>query len=127
MPIEGSLSVLLVDDDAVDRELFIDAIGMAAKKYHVAEADNGEKALAYLNQTRQLPDLIILDKQLSGVDGLDICRHLKNKAETSHIFIVMTSATPHVARLAAAALADAFIEKPFNNVDLVENVKKLLS
>jgi len=117
-----SKRILIVEDDTA----VLDGFSLILRKagYEVSVSTDGNQLL---NPTFDLPDLIILDKQLSGVDGLDICRHLKNKAETSHIFIVMTSATPHVARLAAAALADAFIEKPFNNVYLVENVKKLLS
>ena len=45
---EKTLQVLLVDDDAVDRELFMDAIGFAGKRYVVSEAADGEAALEWL-------------------------------------------------------------------------------
>ena len=61
----------------------------------------------------ELPDLFLLDKQLPGVDGLDICRFLKSQASTKHIPVIVISASPHLKKLAMAAGADDTIEKPF--------------
>ncbi|MDB5229886.1 MAG: mprA 4 [Chitinophagaceae bacterium] len=72
------------------------------------------------------PDLFILDKQLSGVDGLDICRLLKSQDTTRHIPVIMLSASPHIERLALAAGANEFIEKPFRNKVLVATVEKYI-
>jgi CheY-like chemotaxis protein len=71
------------------------------------------------------PDLYIIDKQLSGVDGLDVCRFLKAQALTRHLPVIITSATPLAARLATDACADAFVEKPFRRNELLQLVQQL--
>jgi CheY-like chemotaxis protein len=82
---------------------------------------------AILENKAAIPDLYILDKQLSGVDGLDICRHLKDQPATSHIPVIILSASPHVQRLAAAAGADATLEKPFAVKELRDLVDRWIS
>jgi len=59
------------------------------------------------------PDLYLLDKQLSGSDGLAVCNYLKTNEQTKEIPVVMMSAYPNVEELALNAGADGFIEKPF--------------
>jgi DNA-binding response OmpR family regulator len=73
----------------------------------------------------ELPDIFLLDKQLSGVDGLDICRYLKSREQTTGIPVVIMSATPYLKVIAKQAGADAFIEKPFSNKDLVQLIEGL--
>ncbi|MEO6949554.1 MAG: response regulator [Ginsengibacter sp.] len=70
------------------------------------------------------PDVYILDKQLSGMDGLDICRILKKSEKTKSIPIIMVSASPDLGILAKKAGADDFIEKPFNRGELLDLVAK---
>jgi DNA-binding response OmpR family regulator len=60
-----------------------------------------------------VPDLFLLDRQLSGLDGLDICRFLKQQEQTKNIPIVMISATRDIIQQAKLAGADDVIEKPF--------------
>jgi CheY-like chemotaxis protein len=60
-----------------------------------------------------VPDLFLLDRQLSGLDGLEICRFLKGQESTKNIPVIMISATPGIATLALSAGADNVIEKPF--------------
>ena len=74
----------------------------------------------------QWPDLFLLDKQLSGYDGLDICKYLKSQAQTCQIPIIMLSATPGVESLAREAGADDFMEKPFDTTALVAKVANYL-
>jgi CheY-like chemotaxis protein len=116
-----SKKILVVEDDAAVRDGFRLVLERAG--YEVADLPNGERIL---NGHFEMPDLIILDKQLAGVDGLDICRHLKNHVDTKHIPVIMTSAAPHVRHLAEDACAEGFIEKPFNNNDMVALIKKYL-
>lgn len=75
----------------------------------------------------ELPDLFIIDKQLSGVSGLDICRHLKKQPASQDIPVIIISASLHVRRMAQEAGADDFIEKPFRMQDLVGKVAGLLA
>ncbi|HMH32512.1 MAG TPA: response regulator [Puia sp.] len=70
-----------------------------------------------------IPDLFLLDKQLSGIDGIDICKFLKAHPTTRHIPVVMISANPNIAELATGAGADNWIEKPFEVKTLLEMVR----
>jgi DNA-binding response OmpR family regulator len=74
----------------------------------------------------EIPDIFLIDKQLSGVDGLDICTHLRARPETKNTPIIILSASPHVQRLAHLAGANDFVEKPFSNQALLLLVKKYL-
>jgi CheY-like chemotaxis protein len=59
------------------------------------------------------PDLFLIDRRLKEVDGLDICRFLKNQDATKDIPIIVISATPDILSLAPSAGADGVIKKPF--------------
>jgi DNA-binding response OmpR family regulator len=94
---------------------------------------NGYKVLTYANGSALLqesidkPDLFLIDRQLSGIDGLDICRQLKEDPNTSSIPVIIFSASPHVHNHAIAAGADDFIEKPFSNKAVLELVARHLN
>jgi CheY-like chemotaxis protein len=92
--------------------------------YNVTVYANGAVVLtdAYI-----LPDIFIIDKQLSGVDGLDICRHLKGDASTRHIPVIILSATPNLEKIAGTAGANAFLEKPFKIKVIRDMVEKYLA
>lgn len=70
------------------------------------------------------PDVFILDKQLSGADGLDVCRFLKKQESTRHIPVIIVSANMCINQLAHEAWASDFIEKPFRMQDLLETVRR---
>jgi len=77
--------IIVVDDEENIRELV--RYNLAREGYRVSTVGSGEEAL---KQARaQVPDLIILDLMLPGIDGLDVCRELKNDPKTAHIPIVM--------------------------------------
>ena len=80
-----------------------------------------------LKGTFEVPGIFLLDKQLSGVDGLDLCRHLKKAEPTKDIPVIILSATPYIKQLSAQAGADAFIEKPFSNKEIVQLVENLVN
>lgn len=71
------------------------------------------------------PDLFIIDKQLHNVDGLDVCRFLKNRNLTSAP-VILFSASGRMSARAYDAGADAFLEKPFKMKLLLELVEKLI-
>jgi DNA-binding response OmpR family regulator len=114
-------SVLITEDDPG----IIDALEIVFKRsgYRVFSYTNGN---ALLLNDFELPDIFLIDKQLSGVDGLDICRHLKSQAQTRNIPVIVFSASPHVHNHAIAAGADDFIEKPFSNKEVLELVEKFI-
>src|SRR5687768_6158261 len=88
--------------------------------YEVEILSNGQELLK--NKINP-PDLYILDKQLSGVDGLDICRHLKGQSKTREVPVIMISANPSIGHLAIDAGADDYIEKPFDINFFIQKVK----
>lgn len=112
--------VLIIDDDPGVQDAFRLIFERAG--YETLVLNSPQSVLA---GQAPLPDIYIIDKQLSGVDGLDVCRFLKGQLQTQDLPVIMVSATPHVARLAKAACADAFLEKPFRQRDLLQLVKQL--
>ena len=114
--------VLIVDDDPSVRDAFRLIFERAGYATTILSGGNPILAEAF-----EVPDIFILDKQLSGVDGLDVCRFLKQQASTRHVPVVIVSATPHVSKLAEDALADDFLEKPFKMKDLLTMVEKHLA
>ena len=74
-----------------------------------------------------LPDLLLLDIWMSGMDGKDICKHLKSQALTKHIPIIMCSANKDTKHIAKESGADDFIAKPFEMNELLSKVKKYTS
>jgi CheY-like chemotaxis protein len=113
--------VLIIDDDPGMQDAFRLIFDHAGYEATVLNS-----AGTVLGGTAPLPDIYILDKQLSGVDGLDVCRFLKDQPSTRDIPVIIVSATPHVARLAQAVDADGFIEKPFRRRDLLDMVARIL-
>jgi CheY-like chemotaxis protein len=73
-----------------------------------------------------LPDLLLLDIWMSGIDGRDICKELKQKENTKKIPIVLISASREIERSALEAGADDFLAKPFEIDDLLEKIEKHL-
>ena len=119
---EKKKRIIITDDDPGVQDAFRLILERAG--YEVEIFPNGGPLLA---GDFQKPDLIILDRQLSGVDGLDICRHLKGQEETRDIPVIMLSASPHIDGMAKAAGADDFIEKPFRMRHLLDAIQKQLT
>lgn len=114
--------ILLADDDESIREIL--KIILEREGYVVQVKPNGffidDEPLA------DFPDLYLLDRQLSGVDGLDVCRHLKSLSATSKIPVVMISANPDIGALSLRAGADGYIEKPFKMNELLNKIVSFL-
>ena len=120
MNMEEQKRITVVDDDRAIQ----DAVQLMLERrgYLVTIFSDGEPLLA---GNFICPSLFILDKQLPGVDGLDICRYLKAQEDTKDIPVLMLSASPQIAMQAKAACADDFLEKPFKMQALREVVARL--
>ncbi len=129
MPQDKTLHILLVDDDATDRELFVDAIGFAGKKYVVSEAGNGEEALNYLNAAVRLPDLIILDLNMPVKDGRQTLKELKQHEVFRRLPVCIMSTSSAAFDVAEAydSGANLFLVKPFDFKELMEMLSSLLT
>jgi len=117
-------SVLVVDDEREILELV--KYNLAKDGYAVACVSSGEDALAATRST--MPDIIILDLMLPGVDGLEVCRRLKNDPKTAHIPIVMLTAKGGEADIVAGLELGAadYVTKPFSPRVLLARVKAVL-
>jgi CheY-like chemotaxis protein len=110
VPVTGNMQkkILVTDDDPCLQDIFRMILESAG--YEVEIRSNG---IGILENQFMIPDLFLLDRQLSGMDGLDICKHLKKQEKTKHIPVIMISANPDIAELSRDAGADGYIEKPF--------------
>lgn len=94
--------------------------------YGVATAQDGAKGLELIQSKK--PDLVLLDLMLPGMDGLDICRHLKNNDCTKAIPVIMLTAKGEESDivLGLGIGADDYITKPFSPKELIARVKAVL-
>ena len=120
------LTVLLVEDHPLNRKLFRDILEM---QFEVLEVESAEAALATLESHR--PDLILLDMQLPGMDGLSLARLLKADPGRSAIPIVGLSAHAMARDIEEAREAGCvdYITKPITDdpFSFLERVSRSLS
>jgi two-component system phosphate regulon response regulator PhoB len=116
--------VLVVEDHKDTRDLL--EYNLSAADYEVSTAADGHEALTVA--AKEKPHLVILDLMLPGLDGLEVCRRLKQKIETSHIPVVMLTAKgEEVDRIVGLELgADDYVVKPFSPREIVLRIKAIL-
>ncbi len=114
--------ILVVDDNPQIRELLKECL---QDEYRVSEADDGNSALDQVKQT--IPDLIISDVIMPGMDGFDLCRALKTDENFRKIPVILLTAKASELMRAEGmeAGADDYIPKPFSPNDLLEKIRKL--
>lgn len=119
---EKAKCIIVVDDDLAIQDAV--RVMLERKGFRVVAYEDGDPLL---KDNYEIPDLFILDKQLPGIDGLEICRWLKKQELTRSVPVLMLSASPHIGKLAKEACADDFLEKPFKMAALREAVDRLTS
>ena len=119
---QNDLLILVIDDDP-DICTMIKMV-LEYHGYSATDADGEEKTKKIL--LSEPVDLIIMDMLLSGLDGTDMCRHLKQDEKTSSIPILMFSAHPNAKEICLKAGADDFISKPFEMNDLMDKISFFL-
>ncbi len=114
--------VLVVDDDVPVRRMLTRAL--SAEGFEVRAAADGGAALALAE--REIPDVVVLDVAMPGMDGLDVCRRLRAKGVSSGILMLTArDAVPdRVAGLEAGA--DDYLVKPFALEELVARIRALV-
>lgn len=112
--------VFIIDDD----ESILEAVKLALEmEGHTTSIDKTGKDIVQ-KIINCWPDVILLDILLSGKDGHEIARNLKNNEITKKFPIIMMSAHPNAKETAKKAGADDFIAKPFDIDDLLKIIKK---
>jgi len=117
-------TILVVDDNPINLKLVADLL--AFEGYRVLKAEDGEQAAASVEA--EPPDLILLDVDLPGIDGLTLTRRLKGDVRTGDIIIVALTAFAMKAdrQRAMAAGCDAYVTKPIDTRGLPGQVAQLL-
>ncbi|KKQ80460.1 MAG: Response regulator receiver [Candidatus Daviesbacteria bacterium GW2011_GWA1_38_7] len=112
--------ILVVDDDLSILEVI--KIILEEENYHVTTASKINTIDSLFRDN--IPDLILLDIWMTGIDGREIARRLKSHAKYKNIPIVVISAHNDTPKMAKEAGADGFLPKPFDIPNLVATVKK---
>ena len=120
-----SATILVVEDNALNLKLVRDVLGHAG--YRVIEAGDAERGIALARE--QVPDLILMDIQLPGIDGVEALRRLRADDATTAIPVVALTAlamNEDRERFAAAGF-DGYLEKPLSVPSLAGQVAALIA
>lgn len=117
--------MLVVDDDP--QVLGLLRLNFEMEGYVVSCANDGTEALEAVS--REVPDLVVCDVMMPGIDGLEVVRRLRADPATAHLPVVVLSAKAMRSDLRAGieAGADEYVTKPFDPVELIDVVSRLLA
>jgi two-component system phosphate regulon response regulator PhoB len=117
-------TILVIEDDADIREVI--EYNLKREGYRVVSAENGERGIE--RARRDNPELVILDLMLPGMDGVELCRRLKQDPVTRGIAVIMVTAkdaeTDQVLGLGVGA--DDYVPKPFGPKALLARIEAVL-
>ena len=97
---------------------------MSARGFHVVTADNGLEGLRKAQTLR--PDVVLLDVLMPKMDGMEMCKRLKEAPETQAIRVILFSASAikDLDAHAKAAGADGWLQKPYDSAELIAKLKE---
>ncbi len=118
---EERKNVLIVDDEPHIVNLI--KLSLNKDKYNVTGAYSGREALMHMD--KQLPDLVVLDLMMPGVNGYEICKALRENPKTRDVPVLILSAKGQMNdKLHAIDVgADDYMTKPFDPMELVKRIK----
>ncbi len=116
--------ILVVDDD----EDILDLVGILLPRHGFTVEKVSKFGDTFMQAATFGPDLILLDINIKGCDGKEICKELKSPVSPfKNIPVILFSATTDLEKQTAASGADDFIQKPFDMLELVDKIKKYMS
>jgi DNA-binding response OmpR family regulator len=118
-------TILLVDDDEGLRAL----VGIMLKRagYNVQQAESGDDAVAMLESG--LPDLFIVDVMMPGMNGFELCRHLRATPETAqHPILLLSAKTDNDSMMEGLSSgANLYLHKPIESAELIARIEQFLN
>lgn len=119
----SKMSVLIIDDNADIRSY---VHGLLRAEFSVIEAADGAEGIR--KAMKYVPDLIVSDVMMPGMDGIECCRRLKNELQTCHIpVILLTACSLDEQRIQGYdGGADSYISKPFSSQLLLARIRNLI-
>jgi two-component system alkaline phosphatase synthesis response regulator PhoP len=117
-------TILVIDDEKDLIELV--AYNLKKEGFLVRGAPDGESGMTAA--VRDLPDIVLVDLMLPGIDGLEVCKRLRSETRTAHIPIIMlTAKSAESDRIVGLELgADDYVTKPFSPRELAARIKAVL-
>src|ERR1700682_363159 len=111
-------TILMIEDDAPTREVV--RMAMLGQNLNLIEADTGEKGMEMIEKSE--PDLVILDLNLPGVSGMDVCRQLR--ADGTQVPVIMLTAKNDTIDVVVGLEvgADDYVTKPFEVRELMARI-----
>ncbi|MBU4304002.1 MAG: response regulator [Candidatus Omnitrophica bacterium] len=124
MPKECKKSILVVEDNRLNMKLVVDLLGVNG--FNVLQAVDGESAIEIMKTT--VPDLILLDIQLPGIDGFEVLKRIKENKQLDAAKVVALTAQvmrEEMERISNVEF-DAYLTKPINTKDFIIKIKTML-
>jgi adenylate cyclase len=122
--VSADAGTVLVVDDLPQNVRLLDAV-LSPRGFTVRRASSGEEALESLRE--QVPDVVLLDVMMPGLDGYETCRRIRENPETSFVPVVMITASGDAEKVRGTeAGADDFVTKPFDQAELLARVRSLV-
>lgn len=117
--------MLVVDDEPMTRDLL--RLMLEHANFAVVEAKDGVEALELVKQS--LPDLVILDVMMPGIDGLTVCKKMRSDEATADLPIIMLSARtqPEAIEAGLRAGATMYLTKPVSRKELIQHMHEVLN
>jgi len=113
--------VLVVEDN--ERNMYLISFILEKMGHRVLQADSGEKGIELAS--REQPDLVLMDIQLPGIDGLEAAKRIRQSGDVPIIAITSFAMTGDRERLLAAG-CNGYIEKPINPETIMEEIAAYL-
>ncbi len=111
--------ILVVDDD-ID---ILTVVGLILNRHNFSVLAISRWEQLFDSIDTFFPDLILLDVDLSGADGCDICRQLKRSKKNSQIPIILFSASSRLAEDSTECMSNGFVSKPFDTPFLLKTIR----
>ena len=123
-----TLKILFIEDDTIEIIKFNRVVSALGLTHQIIEANNGEKALAFLESNENLPDIILLDLNMPKLNGIEFLTILKDKSLLKHIPVIILTTSSNfkdVKECYKIGIA-GYVLKPLKYEDYASTVQKIL-